>query len=431
MSTSISPLTISIKKNSKLKQLKENFIEHLKYSSAHGVPRLALPRNLFFKIMWITFISISITTGSNFVIKNIKDYFEYKTVTTISEITESHAEFPTITFCGYPFINNSLNETVSKVRFNNLFETNFNTVFEIFNDTVWGQCFRYNSGRNVYNQSVKIFNSSVSGEDNGLRLDIHLDVPDEYDFVELLLYIHNHSSSHDHSDLFWIKPGAWNFFQLQRTFSEKLPEPYNDCLMDVNQFKNDKYIIDFINKSKYKYSQKFCYDLCSNLFALKESNCGCNSSFENFIKNCIRRFYEPEGNDTKHCIADYLEKFRKDLQYKNCKNYCPTECNTMRFTMNSYYESLPTTGNISSLRKKEYSLERYENYEQVQKHYVSIYVYYQELKYTLISEEPKTELFSFISSIGGIFGLFLGISFLSFIEILEMFFQFFFIFFYQ
>ncbi len=155
MSNIVSPLS-SNKKNSKFKQLKENITEHLKHSSAHGIARLTLSRNLFFKIMWITFISISIATGSNFVIKNIKDYFEYKTVTTISEITESHAEFPTITFCGYPYINNSLNETVLKVKFNSVFETNFSRVFEIFNDTVWGQCFRYNSGRNVYNKLILV-----------------------------------------------------------------------------------------------------------------------------------------------------------------------------------------------------------------------------------------------------------------------------------
>ena len=56
-------------------------------------------------------------------------------------------------------------------------------------------------------------------------------------------------------------------------------------------------------------------------------------------------------------------------------------------------------------------------------------IYYNELKYTLISEEPKTEIFNFISNIGGILGLFLGVSFLSIIEIFEIIFEIIFIFF--
>ena len=51
---------------------------------------------------------------------------------------------------------------------------------------------------------------------------------------------------------------------------------------------------------------------------------------------------------------------------------------------------------------------------------MSILIYYKELEYIFISQEAKTETFSFVSNIGGIFGLFLGISFLSFVEILEV-----------
>ena len=57
------------------------------------------------------------------------------------------------------------------------------------------------------------------------------------------------------------------------------------------------------------------------------------------------------------------------------------------------------------------------------KNLIIIYVYYKELKYTLISQQPKTEIFDLISKIGGILGLFMGISFMSLIEILEILFE--------
>ncbi len=52
-----------------------------------------------------------------------------------------------------------------------------------------------------------------------------------------------------------------------------------------------------------------------------------------------------------------------------------------------------------------------------------LYIYYKNLNYKLISQNPKTEMFNFISNIGGLLGVFLGISFLSFIEIFETFFE--------
>lgn len=55
-------------------------------------------------------------------------------------------------------------------------------------------------------------------------------------------------------------------------------------------------------------------------------------------------------------------------------------------------------------------------------------VYFPELKYTVVSENPKTEFFSLISNIGGLLGLFIGTSFMSFVEIIEILFEIIFIF---
>lgn len=52
-----------------------------------------------------------------------------------------------------------------------------------------------------------------------------------------------------------------------------------------------------------------------------------------------------------------------------------------------------------------------------------LYVYYKDLKYTFISQQPKVELFDLISNIGGILGLFLGVSFLTCVEFFEILFE--------
>jgi len=87
--------------------------------------------------------------------------------------------------------------------------------------------------------------------------------------------------------------------------------------------------------------------------------------------------------------------------------------------LKEYIEIFPTNGQLKNI-PNESDLAKFETLENIANHYIRLYVYYKDLKYTLISENAKTEPFNFVSNIGGILGLFLGISFLSFIEILEV-----------
>ena len=57
---------------------------------------------------------------------------------------------------------------------------------------MYGKCFRFNSGINIYNQTCDLFNSKLSGRLNGLRIDFHdLTNNNDYDFNELLINKHN------------------------------------------------------------------------------------------------------------------------------------------------------------------------------------------------------------------------------------------------
>ena len=65
---------------------------------------------------------------------------------------------------------------------------------------------------------------------------------------------------------------------------------------------------------------------------------------------------------------------------------------------------LPRTGNIT----KGFDYTEFKTYENVSKSFFSIYVYYEDLDYTLIEQIPKIQIFDLISNVGGLFGLFLG-----------------------
>ena len=42
----------------------------------------------------------------------------------------------------------------------------------------------------------------------------------------------------------------------------------------------------------------------------------------------------------------------------------------------------------------------------------SLYIYFDDLEYTLVSQRPKTELIDLIANVGGLLGLFTGFTFL-------------------
>ncbi len=415
--------------NLRLKEIKKSIHSIVEISTLHGLQNILKTKYFFIKLMWLTFIFTSSITCSYFVIKSIVEYFNYNTITTIDVINEQQSQFPTISFC-IPYLNDNskINEIISNVRFDRIQLTNLSQVFEQYTDKVFGNCFRFNSGKNIYNETLEILNSTTGGKPNDLKINFYLQIPLGFDFVELIIFIHNHTSIPYDMDYggYWIRAGSWNYYEIERVIQTRLPQPYNDCIEDVNSFKMNKTIIDYIFESNKMYSKSICVYLCSRLFAIEQNNCGCNTTLSNFDSDCLGRsvtYYEPSRAKIKNCIEIFLNNFRNEFQSQKCFEYCPDKCDSIDYTINNYFEPLPNSGIISNQSKKEYGLDKFNTYEEVNKHFVVLYVYYKDLKYTFISQQPKVELFDLISNIGGILGLFLGVSFLSCVEFFEIIFE--------
>jgi hypothetical protein len=87
-------------------------------------------------------------------------------------------------------------------------------------------------------------------------------------------------------DLIKNSVSLFQHYQKERVFIEKLSAPYNDCLEDVDSFGQNKTIINYMKRLEKSYSQNECYRICSHLYVLEESNCNCNTTFENFENDC-------------------------------------------------------------------------------------------------------------------------------------------------
>lgn len=393
----------------KLDQMRERLKDLLLYTSAHGVARLIRTKHTFIKILWVISMLLSASYCFYFINKLLISYLDYEVVTDSDVKYEVKSEFPAVSICNPDMPLED--ETIQKCNFNS---NNSTSYLDSFNDPYFGRCLRFNSKGNV--RSKNILSSTSSGSKYGLQLDLIINSTNQ--FNELILYIHNHSflTSTLVNKGFRISSGSIYFFSVERSFNVKLDAPYSTCLKDSTDSKLNKTLINHLiaNLSSI-YTYKDCFRLCRNLVVMEQSKCNCMITFDNAAA-CSKH----PNQTVRDCYNKFVAEFQLSSRnsYNKCNDFCPIECDSYNLLITPLVEPLPVTGPVKNTSSFQYA-SKFRNFEEVKRSFFSIYVYYEELKYTVIKENPKTETFNLASGIGGTLGLFLGISFLSFVEIIE------------
>ncbi len=65
-------------------------------------------------------------------------------------------------------------------------QNNPESMFDTFSDPFYKKCYRFNSGKNMLNESIKIFDLEMAGRSTGFQLEMN-------ETNGLLLFIHNQS----------------------------------------------------------------------------------------------------------------------------------------------------------------------------------------------------------------------------------------------
>jgi len=367
-------------------------------------------KRLLIKITWSFFLLFFLFLSIYYVILNILDYLQYDTTTSIQTIYEQQPEFPTISICSRIDSNFEIKILDFWLNNENLINEWKNHI-EQYNDAHYGKCYRFNSGLNWTNQSIEIKKSKRIGSDEGLWLTLYANT--HLVFSELKILFHNYTENP--KNIFrkgsFISSGTNNFFQIKRTLDQKLESPFNECLKDINQFAFDKTIIDYLNRTNRKYSQFECLNLCYNLHYNQTNPCDC------YLRDLDETPYFVCGNNNT-CWEKFNQNFK---QTEKCSHLCPLECDQYSYETFLTPHKITGTGKIDEFYDDYYYsfLPEFQTYENVSKSYYLINAYYEDSKYTLISQQPKIELFGLISNLGGILGLFIGFSFISLLEIIE------------
>ena len=108
------------------------------------------------------------------------------------------------------------------------------------------------------------------------------------------------------------------------------------------------------------------------------------------------------------------------------------ECDSVSFSTTLSQSEYPSYEEYLTLKNDQKLISKFPNgnmtsLEDLKKSVYLIYIHFSDLKYTKISQQPKSDVWDLVSGVGGIFGLFLGLSFLSLVDIVQIILEMFFI----
>jgi len=251
-------------------------------------------------------------------------------------------------------------------------------------------CYVLNGGKNSSGHLSEIKSARTTGPFSGFELSFHL--PNDHFFY---YYINDADVEPTSSEIEkFLLPGAYNSLKLEKTVETKLELPFNNCWDRLNL--PDSRLVRQLSEANVTYRQVSCFELC----------------FQNFVQNYA----------LEHDISYGELRLKKEVinfdKVKNCNHLCPLECESTQYRISQSRFSLIDFSNEEYSSKwiplYEKKLNKTINStEEFNKNYLDISVFFESLKYTKISQTPKTTRSELVSNLGGSAGLFLDLSFSS------------------
>ncbi len=321
------------KKKGQMGSLKKNLKQLLSDSSAYGLPNIFKREGFLNKTFWLIFSLLATAASVYFTLDALNDFLSYNLVTQIENYYQQPLQFPKITICDDGTKANANQETVEyfdgKFPIDSIKECNTmqeftnctqnpNNFFEILryvNTQDYGTCLRFNSGKNVFNQSIPFIYSTIGGPSDyieiifkySLRLQIFLhdvDLPPSLQYYNIFEpYIR-------------INFNLSYYIGIDKSTEKKLGLPYNNCYNDVADFDLNKTIINYIKSKNQTYTQVYCLKLCFELDYIEKNSCNCSyTTLGRVWRDCyiVKEKLHPNG-----CTIRYKKNFTKNSVVEKC-----------------------------------------------------------------------------------------------------------------
>ncbi|RNA36501.1 acid-sensing ion channel 2 isoform X1 [Brachionus plicatilis] len=449
---------------------KDIFLEWTASVSFHGFPKIFLTKYTTIRIIVI-------------------NYLKYEVVTTIKVIEKDSLPFPAVTVCnanpfvseeGLKYVSSFLEENnlthIYDSELNNFGEKNDQEIFsnntfnrfmvttlskglktekkKIFslglkeiliscmfnlqqcseNDWEWyydyfyGNCHRFNTGKNLKGEKIDIKYTNNAGKYNGLMVELFTGIPNNHKTLSLTngahVFIDDNSFKPITQGGYDVATGFSTNLAIERIKTKLMPQPYSECIQNLDSI--DSFDSEYYRKvfrSNLLYRQSDCFEA----FQLSEiyKNCSCDEMGNNLVyenNNTCDTFTE------QLCAITITQKLLETNFKQKNKLFCPLECESIRYKViksennypsESYGNDLSKTSKIRSLFENRSNISN----EELRKNVLAVSVYYEYSEQTEISQSASISWEGLVGIIGGTLGLFLGMSFLSFVEFFDLFLQ--------
>ena len=421
---------------SKYEQFYDALNESVMSNAGYAIHRILKKNNILIRLMWLFSLILFSYFCYYLIMKTITNFLLYGVVTNIKIINENPSPFPAISICNLaPFDRYYAGKYIEEIEQNlkdnftlksnpnayryyymsNLYEMvqnnserkllgrslkrlvricmyDFGFVcnesdFEWYYDFYYGNCFKFNP-----NEQIK---SYKTGKISGIHMEI--DVGDDYPLPWLSesgvhVFIHNKSHRISMYQGIDAPAGKSTNIAIKREFSNKLEKPYSDCVEDLEAYDSKYYRM--MRNAKFAYQQSDCLELCFSEYVLKKCNCSEGSTLS-FIPGSICKTTEQID-----CLINTMRVYY-DLQFENCN--CPLECHSIAYTFAISLSEFPTYEYAEFYIKNIFGDFPHEDElnDYVSKTLLSLNIYYDDLKYTVIDEKIKTDWVDLAAAIGG------------------------------
>jgi amiloride-sensitive sodium channel subunit beta len=161
----------------------------------------------------------------------------------------------------------------------NFDECNLTQDFEYYYDFWYGNCFRYNSGRNMNGENTPRKQISVNGISNGFELELFIGRVDQNNYIFSIdnginLFIENEIVGSESTDGIRISPGTKNYISLSKYSMSHFPKPYSDCTADLDKLESsDNIYFRNLIANNIKYRKSLCRFNCFQKHLYVFNNC--------------------------------------------------------------------------------------------------------------------------------------------------------------
>jgi hypothetical protein len=442
-------------------------LETLSNSTIHAIPNITRNKFKIIKFMWLICFLMSSSACCGFIAKSIMDYLKYDVVSNIQVDYQDRLIFPIVTICDlnmystayanevnyllfkskFPpmdlylisqILSNillesigidktklgySLDNIIITCKFNNE-KCNLGNDFESYFDVNYGNCFRFNSGKNMTGHNVPFKYAYQSGIKLGLELELFIGSSIDNDRIfsfenGFLIIINNDTINSFLHEGIKIPTGYSTNVIINSNVVRKIPKPYSECtenLVSVESYNSESYK-KTINGSNGNYYFASCWYVCLQKHI--GLNCGCQSTYMNLtffpeLKFCAISFNQDPLYTFKEmqCILHTIRLFTQSLEMKKeCD--CPIECEFNYYSYTTSFADYPTYQYYkylinNTLVRKRLAYRAPIDYKSLRESVARVVLFYDNLRQTIVTEDIKTLLSDLISNIGGTLGLFLG-----------------------